>query len=176
MPDGAAGHKWDCMKAVGNIVAAGVLEQFPGLNLVVAEAGVGWIPFFVQEFDYYQVTFGTSTLGMGKQRDLPRPPSEYIYGQVYGTFVRDMVGCRLLPYYGSGTFMWSNDYPHRACIWPGATQFIAQDMGQLREESRAKVLCGNAARLYNNGQVPPPPDPPREVKDLAAWNRAHWHE
>jgi hypothetical protein len=67
MPDGAAGHKWDCMKAIGNIVAAGVLERFPGLNLVVAEAGVGWIPFFVQEFDYYQVTFGTSTLGMGKQ-------------------------------------------------------------------------------------------------------------
>ena len=176
MPDGAAGHKWDCMKAVGNIVAAGVLERFPGLNLVVAEAGVGWIPFFVQEFDYYQVTFGTSTHGMGKQRDLPRPPSEYIYRQVYGTFIRDMVGCRLLPFYGSGTFMWSNDYPHRACIWPGATQFIAQDMEQLGEDLRAKVLCGNAARLYNNGQLPPLSDPPGEVNDLTPWNRAHWHE
>jgi hypothetical protein len=36
------------MHAVGNIIAAGVLERYPGLNLVVAEAGVGWIPFFAQ--------------------------------------------------------------------------------------------------------------------------------
>jgi hypothetical protein len=37
-------------------------------------------------------------------------------------------------------------------------------------------VCGNAARLYNDGQLPPPADPPGEVKDLAAWNKVHWHE
>jgi hypothetical protein len=72
--------------------------------------------------------------------------------------------------------MWSNDYPHSACIWPGATRFIAQDLGHLTPESRAKVLCGNAARLYNAGQLPPPADPPGDVKDLEAWNKVHWHE
>src|SRR2546427_11204155 len=108
MPDGAAGHKWDCMKAVGNMVAAGVFERCPGLNLVVAEAGVGWIPFFAQEFDYYQMSFGPSPIGLGRQ--------------VYGAFIQDPVGCKLLPEYGSDTFMWSNDYPHSACIWPGATR------------------------------------------------------
>jgi uncharacterized protein len=164
------------MKAVGNIVAAGVLERYPGLNVVVAEAGVGWIPFFAQEFDYYQVSFGPSSSGLGRQRDLPRPPSEYIYRQVYGAFIRDAVGCKLLPDYGLDTFMWSNDYPHSACIWPGATQFIAQDLGHLTPEGRAKVVCGNAARLYNNGQLPPPADPPGEVHDLEAWNKVHWHE
>ena len=176
MPDGAAGHKWDCMQAVGNIIAAGVLERYPGLHLVVAEAGVGWIPFFAQEFDYYQVSFGPSNAGVGRQRDIPRPPSAYIYRQVYGAFIRDTVGCKLLPDYGLDTFMWSNDYPHSACIWPVATQFIAQDLGHLMPEGRAKVLCSNAARLYNDGQLPPPPDPAGEVKDLEAWNTVHWGE
>jgi predicted TIM-barrel fold metal-dependent hydrolase len=176
MPDGAAGHKWDCMKAVGNIIAAGVLERYPGLNVVVAEAGVGWIPFFAQEFDYYQVSFGPSSSGLGRQRDLPRTPSEYIYRQVYGAFIRDAVGCKLLPDYGLDTFMWSNDYPHSACIWPGATQFIAQDLGQLTPPDRSKVLCGNAARLYNDDRLPPPADPPGDVQDLEAWNKVHWHE
>jgi predicted TIM-barrel fold metal-dependent hydrolase len=176
MPDGAAGHKWDCMKAVGNIIAAGVLERYPGLHLVVAEAGVGWIPFFAQEFDYYQMSFGPSSSGLGRQRDLPRPPSEYIYRQVYGAFIRDTVGCKLLPNYGLETFMWSNDYPHSACIWPGATQFIAQDLGQLTPPDRSKVLCGNAARLYNDGRLPPPADPPGDVQDLEAWNKVHWRE
>jgi predicted TIM-barrel fold metal-dependent hydrolase len=176
MPDGAAGHKWDCMKAVGNMVAAGVLERYPRLNVVVAEAGVGWIPFFAQEFDYYQMSFAPSSSGLGRQRDLPRPPSEYIYRQVYGAFIRDTVGCKLLPDYGLETFMWSNDYPHSACIWPGATQFIAQDLGHLTPENRAKILSGNAARLYNEGRLPPPADPPGDVKDLEAWNEVHWHE
>src|SRR5262245_40795230 len=176
MPDGAMGHKWDCMKAVGNIIAAGVFERYPGLNLVVAEAGVGWIPFFAQEFDYYQESFAPSPAGLGRQRDLPRSPSEYIYQQVYGVFIQDTVGCKLLPEYGLDTFMWSNDYPHSACIWPGATRFIAQDLGHLTPEARAKVLCGNAVRLYNDGQLPPPPESAGEVKDLEAWNKVHWSE
>jgi len=71
--------------------------------------------------------------------------------------------------------MWSNDYPHSACIWPGATRFIAQDLGHLTPEARAKVLCGNAARLYNDGELPPPVDPPGNVNDLEAWNKVHWH-
>jgi predicted TIM-barrel fold metal-dependent hydrolase len=174
MPDGAMGHKWDCMKAVGNIIAAGVFERYPGLNLVVAEAGVGWIPFFAQEFDYYQESFGPSPAGLGRQRDLPQLPSAYIYRQVYGVFIQDTVGCTLLPEYGLDTFMWSNDYPHSACIWPGATRFIAQDLGHLTSEARARVLYGNAVRLYNDGQLPPPPDPAEEVKDLEAWNQVHW--
>jgi hypothetical protein len=120
------------------MVAAGVFERYPGLNLVVAEAGVGWLPFFAQEFDYYQMSFGPSSSGLGRQRDLPQPPS--------------------------------------ACIWPGATQFIAQDLGHLMPEARAKVLCRNAARLYNDGQLPPPPDAAEEVKDLEAWNKVHWGE
>jgi predicted TIM-barrel fold metal-dependent hydrolase len=53
MPDGTFGHKWDCMKAVGNMIAGGVLERYPGLHVVLAEAGVGWIPFFAQEFDWH---------------------------------------------------------------------------------------------------------------------------
>ncbi len=176
IPDGTAGHKWDCMNAVGNMIAAGVMERYPGLNVVVAEAGVGWIPFFAQEFDYYQVTFGPSDANLGKQRGLPRDPSEYIYRQVYGAFISDVVGGKLLADYGKDTFMWSNDYPHAACIWPGATQFIAQDIGHLTPDDRAKVLCKNAARLYNHGELPPPADPPGDVQDMTEWNRVHWHE
>jgi len=58
----------------------------------------------------------------------------------------------------------------------GATRFIAQDLGHLTPEARAKVLCGNAARLYNAGQLPPLPDPVEDVKDLEAWNKVHWGE
>jgi len=175
MPDGAAGHKWDCMKAVGNMISGGVLERYPDLQVVLAEAGVGWIPFFAQEMDYYQVTYGMpGSSGPVEGTKVLRPPSEYINRQVYGAFISDRVGCKALPDFGLDTFMWSNDYPHGACIWPGATGFIAQDLGHLSVEQRAKVLSGNAARLYNNGELPPPADPPGPVADIERWNAEHW--
>ena len=161
MPDGTFGHKWDCMKAVGNMIAGGVLERYPGLHVVLAEAGVGWIPSGPEEFDYYQVRFPPSSAGasLGRQRDIPLKPSAYIDRQVYGAFISDKVGCRLLPEYGLDNFLWSNDYPHGACIWPQATAFIAQDLGHLTPEARAKVLSGNVARLYNDGQAAAAPRP-----------------
>ncbi len=177
VPDGAAGHKWDCMMAVGNMIAGGVLERYPDLNVVVAEAGVGWIPYFAQEFDYYQVTYGMpGASGPAAEVRVMRPPSEYLARQVYGVFISDPLGCKYLPEYGLDTFMWCNDYPHGACIWPGATNFIASDLGHLTPEQRAKVLSGNAARLYNGGQLPPPADPRGDVTDIETWNKEHWHD
>ena len=32
-----------------------------------------------------------------------------------------------------------------------------------------------AARLYNDGELPPPADPPGNVNDLEAWNKVHRH-
>lgn len=176
MPDGVSGHKWDCMKAVGNMIAAGIFDRYPNLNVVVAEAGVGWIPFFAQEFDYYQDSFTAPNAGLGRQRSIEQPPSTYLYSNVYGAFIQDSVGCKLLPEYGLDTFMWSNDYPHGACVWPGATKFIAQDLGHLEPEARAKVLCENVARIYNEGQLPPPPEKPGPIRDIEAWNTVHWHD
>jgi hypothetical protein len=43
--------------------------------------------------------------------------------------------------------MWPNDYPDSASIWPGAIQFIVQDLGHLTPDARAKILCGTAVNV-----------------------------
>jgi len=169
LPRGVHKHKLEMMNAVGDMVISGVLERYPNLKVVVAEAGVGWIPFFAQEFDYYKNRFS------GKAEALSRPPSDYIYGQVYGAFISDEIGGKLLTWYGQDNFMWSNDYPHPACTWPLSVKAIAQDLGYLPPEVRRKVTCLNAAKVYNHGEAPPPADPPGEVQDMTSWE-AHWHD
>jgi hypothetical protein len=71
--------------------------------------------------------------------------------------------------------MWSNDYPHPACIWPGASGVIERDLGHLAPEVRQKVLAGNAARLYNGGVLPPLADPmPEEFQPIdELWAKFH---
>lgn len=167
LPRGVHKHKIDCWLAVGDMIGAGVFERYPDLKVVVAEAGVGWIPFFAQEFDYYQNRFA------GSAAALTRSPSDYIYRNVYGAFISDEVGGALLSRYGQDTFMWANDYPHPACLWPISARAIAHDLGGLEPEARRKVTSGTAARLYNNGELPPPAEPPGEVQDMTSWE-AHW--
>jgi predicted TIM-barrel fold metal-dependent hydrolase len=168
LPRGVHKHKLDCWITLGHLIGGGVLERYPGLNVVFGEAGVGWIPFFAQEYDYYQNRFS------GSGAALPRPPSEYIYRQVYGAFISDEVGGLLLTRYGQDTFMWSNDYPHPACLWPISARAIAHDLGHLTPEVRQKVTSGTAARLYNGGILPPEADPPGEVQDMSSWEQ-HWN-
>jgi uncharacterized protein len=168
LPRSVYKHKVDCQLVLGELIGGGVLERFPNLKVVVAEAGVGWIPFFAQEFDYYQNSI------FDEPWKYPLLPSGYIERQVYGSFISDEVGGYLLNKYGESNYMWSNDYPHGACIWPLSTGVIARDLGHLTSEARQKITAGTAAKLYNEGVLPPAADPPGEVQDMTTWE-AHWH-
>jgi len=142
-------------------------------TLVLAEAGVGWIPFFAQEFDYYQMSFGHRPSDSGGQRDIRGRPASTSIDRSTGRSIQDTVGCKRFPEFGATRSMWSNDYPHSACIWPGATRFIAQDLGHLAPEPGPRC-CAATRRLYNDGKLPPPADTPGERDDLEAWNKVHW--
>jgi predicted TIM-barrel fold metal-dependent hydrolase len=156
-------HKYDGMNALGHIIGSGVLERYPRLKVLVAEIGVGWIPFWLQEFDHYA----------GARSKLPSRPSEYFNRQVYSTFISDRVGGYMLNAYGKNNFMWSNDYPHPASIWPDSGVIIEEDLGHLDADVRASVVGGNVARVYNDGEPPPPADPIGDRTEVEEWLKSH---
>jgi predicted TIM-barrel fold metal-dependent hydrolase len=45
-------------------------------------------------------------------------------------------------------FLWANDYPHHEGSWPHSAQTIERTMGHLSDDARARILGGNAARLF----------------------------
>jgi predicted TIM-barrel fold metal-dependent hydrolase len=44
--------------------------------------------------------------------------------------------------------LWANDYPHHEGTWPHSAEAIERKMGHLRDDSRAKMLGLNAARMF----------------------------
>jgi predicted TIM-barrel fold metal-dependent hydrolase len=44
--------------------------------------------------------------------------------------------------------MWANDYPHHEGSWPHSAQAIERQMAHLSEDTRAKILGLNAAKLF----------------------------
>ena len=139
-------HKlFQTVDALYDFIYGGVLERFPRLKLVLVESEIGWIPFVLEQWDYYFKRFA----GRSASLSITKLPSEYFHRQVYATFFNDAVGGHLLSWWGEDNCMWSNDYPHGNSTWPHSREIVARDVGNLSTESRAKLLRDNVARLYN---------------------------
>ncbi len=157
------GHKFDAMGSLGHLIASGVLERYPHLKFLVAEIGCGWIPFWLQEFDYY----------VESRHPLPQKPSDYFNRQVMSTFISDAVGGYLLKDFGEDNFLWSNDYPHPACTWPDSGIVIEEGLGHLAPEVQEKVVWRNIARMFNGGEPPPAADPVPDRAAIEEWLQTH---
>ena len=49
----------------------------------------------------------------------------------------------------TNNFMWANDYPHHEGSWPHSAAAIERNMAHLSDDSRAKILGLNAARIFD---------------------------
>jgi predicted TIM-barrel fold metal-dependent hydrolase len=125
------------------LVFSGALERHPGLKVVLAEIGIGWLPYFITRLDHEwqalrgQLDYATQT-----------PPSELFRSQVMVTFEREPLGAQLLPLVGPDSCMWASDYPHTDSTFPNSHQAIEEALGSLSKEDRRKVTASNCARLY----------------------------
>ena len=123
------------------IVFSGVLETYPSLQVVIAESGIGWIPYLLERMDMeWEEQYKDLTLKM--------KPSAYWHRQCFATYQSDETGLRLLDILGEDNIMWGSDFPHPDGVWPDSQAFIEKELGHLPAATRHKLICGNAAELY----------------------------
>jgi len=80
---------------------------------------------------------------------LKKLPSDYFREHGAASFQDDPIGIELAErHHLVDNFMWANDYPHHEGSWPHSAQSIERQMGELKEENRAKILGLNAARIF----------------------------
>ena len=76
-------------------------------------------------------------------------PSEYFRRNGFASFQEDAPGIDLARKYDLiDNLIWANDYPHQEGLWPHSAQSIERTMGSLSDDERAKILGGNAAKLF----------------------------
>ena len=123
---------------------AGVLERFPRLKFLSVENEIGWIPFYLQQWDYYYRRFV-------KVNPLPikREPSTYFMNQIGSTFFRDEAGGHAMEWWGEDCCMWSNDYPHFNMTFPHSRHVVEHHLKGLSEERRELLTRDNAIKLFN---------------------------
>ncbi len=133
------------MEPLANLCASGVLERFPDLRFATIEAGIGWVPWALDAMDE-----AYRKHHMWAFPKLSMLPSEHYRRAGFSSFQEDRAGLALVEDFGlQDNFLWANDYPHHEGSWPHSPEAIERQMGHLTDDTRAKVLGLNAARLFN---------------------------
>ena len=123
----------------------GALERHPGFKMVLAESGIGWLPYMVARMD---ATYHKHCVPYPGQT-ISTLPSEIFERQVYATFEEEPLGPELIPLLPVDNLMWACDYPHPDSTWPNSAAAIDHALGPLGEEVVRKVTGENCKRLYN---------------------------
>ena len=135
---------FDQMTAMTALVTGGVFDRHPKLRVAFLEAGVGWVPFFVDRMHEHYEKRG-DWIPNGWQRD----PHAYLEaGNIW-------VSCEpeepILPgvvdVLGADFIMFASDYPHWDGDWPESTRYL-RTRSDLPDAARAKIAGENAKRFY----------------------------
>lgn len=124
-------------------IFSGTLDRFPGLKVVYAESQIGWMPYLLERAD---IVWRDGVGGV----DLPRAPSSYVPGRVYGCIFDDQHGLVSRDAVGMGSILFETDYPHADGTWPhsrAVAHRLCHTAGMDEADTHA-FLRGNAIEAF----------------------------
>jgi uncharacterized protein len=132
---------------LATMIFCGALERHPGMRLVMAEAGLGWLPYFVHRMD----ASSAKRPGVAKDYQLRSRPSEVFRQQVYITFEEEAHGATYIELLGADNFMWASDFPHADSTFPESRASIVASFESLSVADCRKITADNCRNLYKFG-------------------------
>ncbi|SNQ45294.1 Amidohydrolase family protein [Frankia canadensis] len=138
----------NCQVAFTDWLASGLFEIFPTLKIALTEGQVGWIPFIAGRLDN-EWELGDLFEENIRTR-LPKAPSHYIEGHVYGCVFDDVAGLRMRDQIGMGQIMFETDYPHGDTSFPHSKKMAEKLVtgAGLSQDEIYQLIRGNAIEVY----------------------------
>ena len=143
---------------------SGNFVRFPNLKIALSEGSIGWMPYFLERAEQVidKQRFWASRFDIdmnashergeekGEARfDLDTDIRALFRDHVFGTFIEDHAGLRLLDVIGEDNVMLECDYPHSDSTWPDTIKLANGWLGDLPDEVQHKITVGNACRVYD---------------------------
>jgi len=136
-------------QAASDWVTLEAFQRYPNLKLVLAEGGIGWIPYLMERADAVHKHHSAWTnSSYGK-----RLPSEIIRDHFVGCYITDTFGLKSRYDIGVDNICLENDYPHSDAVWPEFAETVWEGFeglpGGISDAEIDKITWGNARRLYS---------------------------
>jgi len=139
----SATNPFECMRALASLIGGGVFDLFPRLRAAILEAGVGWLPYWMERLDeHYELMPEYVPFLRRKPSEVIRSPNFFIScdpDEETLPFVANFVGPEHIIY--------ASDYPHFDGRFPDTVRLTARpEVFPL--EIQKMILWYNARRLY----------------------------
>ncbi|HEY2813663.1 MAG TPA: amidohydrolase family protein [Acidimicrobiales bacterium] len=136
----------NAMGSMLDYIFSGTLERFPRMKLAYSEGQVGWMPYVLERADKLWAERSDNSFGTS----LPRRPSEYLPGRVYGCIFDDEIGLRNRDVVGMDQICFETDYPHADSTFPRSKE-VAEEIcakAGLDDDEVYKFIRGNAITAF----------------------------
>lgn len=143
---------WFSHRPLWFLILSGVFDRFPGMRLVLAEQGSGWIRHALDTMDQFYARISQGGIGELKFAQpflLERQPSDYWRDNCFvaASFMhRD--DCERRDLIGTDKVMWGSDYPHSEGTFPFSSEALSKTYAGVDPADVQQMLAGNAAELY----------------------------
>jgi predicted TIM-barrel fold metal-dependent hydrolase len=139
----SATNPFEVMRGIASFIGGGVPDLFPKLRFAFLEAGVGWLPFWMERLDEHYELMPEYV------PNLKRKPSEVIRSENF--FISCDPDEETLPFVaefvGADRILYASDYPHFDARFPNTVKYTA-GRKEFSPAVRAKILEDNPRRLY----------------------------
>jgi predicted TIM-barrel fold metal-dependent hydrolase len=130
------------MSAMSDLVFSPIFNRHPRLEVVLAECGIGWVPFMLERLD----------MVWHKQRhhskvNVEKMPSECFRDNIWTCFIQEEAGLELRHRIGVDKILCEVDYPHSDTTWPNSRKVLAELLHDVPDDEARMIVGGNAARL-----------------------------
>jgi predicted TIM-barrel fold metal-dependent hydrolase len=134
--------------ALADLVYSPTFHRHPGIQVALAEGGIGWIPYAVMRLD--QVWERYRYYGIdGQELEKTVPPSQLVRDHVWGCFIDDPVGIEQRHRIGVDRIMWESDYPHGDGLWPNSRRNAEKTFADIPDDDVLAIVEGNARRCFH---------------------------
>ena len=115
-------HPFEQMLSIVSVISNGVLDRFPKLKVGFLEAGVGFLPYWMERFDEKYL------LRKSEMEPLKMLPSEYLKDhRCYFTCEgEESVLPLVIEQFGDECMMYASDYPHWDMEWPHSVSQVVR--------------------------------------------------
>lgn len=136
-------HAPEQLIACTAVIYSGLLEKYPDLRVAFLEAGIGWVPFWMEHMDE-EYEFRPFDAPLLKSK-----PSEYMAsGRVFISCEPEEKTLRYAPeFFPAENILFASDYPHWDSQFPNAVATLAE-RNDISEELKRKIFFDNPQRYY----------------------------
>jgi predicted TIM-barrel fold metal-dependent hydrolase len=142
-----AAHPWGAQRLLAYVIASGMLDRYPNINVGFSETGHGWLPYWLKRLDSQLDYVGGSLAGGLKMK-----PSEYAQGGRVFCSIESHEGAEMTKavndVLGDGCLMYASDFPHPECDWPRSVDNVIAWGNVLGDGALKKLLATNAENYF----------------------------